>query len=166
MPPRPIRVLFLCLGNICRSPLAEGLFRAHVAAEPRLALCEIDSAGISAAHRGEPPDPRSIAVAKAHGLDICAQRSRPLEPGDLERFDFIVAMDRRNRRDAAALGPFPEERLLLMRHFDPESAEHDVPDPWYEGPGGFDEVYAMLHRAMAPLAEHILGVGPRRRSGG
>ena len=126
---RPIRVLFLCLGNICRSPLAEGIFRDHVTN----AGCErefvIDSAGTSSYHAGEPPDPGSVRVAQAHGLDIRAQRSRGLLEDDLDTFDFIIPMDRRNR--SRLEGSMPAERIPLVREFDPDATNgFDVPDPY------------------------------------
>ncbi|NBS98533.1 MAG: low molecular weight phosphotyrosine protein phosphatase, partial [Betaproteobacteria bacterium] len=142
-PVQKIHALVLCKGNICRSPLLEGLLQHRAAISNRSLSYHFDSAGTSAFHRGEPPDPRSIEVAARAGLSIGHQRSRPLSTDDLQRFDFIVAMDRANRRFVTELGAFPEERLLLARHFDPDASEHDVPDPWYGGPGGFDEVFAM-----------------------
>ena len=158
-----IHVLVLCKGNICRSPLLEGLLQ-HRAAISNLSLSyHFDSAGTSAFHREEPPDPRSIEVAARAKISISHQRSRPLSIEDLRQFDFIVAMDRANRRFVAELGAFPDERLLLARHFDPTSSEHDVPDPWYGGPGGFDEVFAMLDRATAPLLDHFATLGARPR---
>lgn len=100
-------------------------------------------------------------MAARHGISISHQRSRPLTKRDLEQFDFIVAMDRSNRSFVTSLGDYPEDRLLLARHFDPDSIEHDVPDPWYGGPEGFLEVYRMLERATGPLLRHFEEVGPR-----
>ena len=158
-----IHVLVLCKGNICRSPLLEGLLQHHASISNLSLSYHFDSAGTSAFHRGEPPDSRSIEVAAGAGLSIGDQRSRPITLDDLRQFDFIVAMDRANRRFVTELGSFPDERLLLARHFDPTSSEHDVPDPWYGGPGGFDEVFAMLDRATAPLLDHFATLGARPR---
>jgi protein-tyrosine phosphatase len=160
-PVQKIHALVLCKGNICRSPLLEGLLQHHATISNLSLSYHFDSAGTSAFHRGEPPDPRSIEVATRAGLSIGHQRSRPLTVEDLRQFDFIIAMDRSNRRFVTELGAFPEERLLLARHFDPEASEHDVPDPWYGGPGGFDEVFAMLERATLPLLDHFATLGPR-----
>lgn len=159
-----IHVLILCKGNICRSPLLEGLLQYRADALILSDSFHFDSAGTSAFHRGEPPDPRSTEVAARAAISISHQRSRPLSIEDLRRFDFIVAMDRANRRFVTELGAFPDERLLLARHFDPDASEHDVPDPWYGGPGSFEEVFSMLDRATAPLLEHFTALGPRPRS--
>ena len=162
-PVQKIHALILCKGNICRSPLLQGLLQDRAAISNLSLSYHFDSAGTSAFHRAEPPDPRSIEVAARAGLSIGDQRSRPITLEDLRQCDFIVAMDRANRRFVTELGAYPEERLLLARHFDPTSSEHDVPDPWYGGPSGFDEVFAMLDRATIPLLEHFATLGPRPR---
>ena len=156
-----IHVLVLCKGNICRSPLLEGLLQHRADISKISGSFHFDSAGTSSFHRGEPPDPRSTEVAARAAISISHQRSRPLSIEDLRRFDFIVAMDRANRRFVTELGAFPDERLLLARHFDPDASEHDVPDPWYGGPDGFEEVFAMLERATKPLLDHFTVAGPR-----
>ncbi len=147
MPPPPRAVLALCLGNICRSPIAEGLLRHHAAARG-LALT-VDSAGTSGHHEGEPPDPRSAEVMRRHGHDISAQRARPLRAEDLERFDLILAMDARNLRDARLLAPTAEARGRVRLLLD-EGAE--VPDPYYGGEEGFERVYALIDAAAAEWA--------------
>lgn len=162
-PVRKIHVLVLCKGNICRSPLLEGLLHHRADISKISGFFHFDSAGTSGFHRGEPPDPRSTEVASRAAIPISHQRSRPLSIEDLRRFDFIVAMDRANRRFVTELGAFPDERLLLARHFDADASEHDVPDPWYGGPGSFEEVFSMLDRATAPLLEHFTALGPRPR---
>ena len=157
---RPTRVLFLCLGNICRSPLAEGVFRAAVESHGLEAMFFIDSAGTSGYHAGEPPDPGSVRIARRHGLDISGQRSRRLTDHDLATFDFIIPMDRSNRSRLA--GTLPDERIPLVREFDPEAlGTFDVPDPWGGGPNGFSDVYTMLVRSMDALLAHIEHHGPR-----
>ncbi|MCB9795718.1 MAG: low molecular weight phosphotyrosine protein phosphatase [Alphaproteobacteria bacterium] len=148
-------VLFICLGNICRSPLAEGLFRAEVERRGLSHRFEIDSCGTSGYHAGEPPDPGSVRVARAHGLDISAQRSRQLTREDVQRFDYLVCMDASNRHRVRQMtGP---EKVWLMREFDPAGASQlGVPDPWGGGADGFQEVYDIVSRCCAGLATHIL----------
>jgi protein-tyrosine phosphatase len=153
-------VLFLCLGNICRSPLAEGVFTELVRKNGESAAFEIDSAGTSAYHAGELADPGSIRIAKSHGIDISHQRSRALTKEDLERFDFIIPMDRSNRSKLE--GKLPDPRIPRVREFDPEALDSlDVPDPWGGGTTGFLDVYTMLERAMPSLLEHMKHHGPR-----
>lgn len=162
MPDRPIRVLFLCLGNICRSPLAEGVF-AHEATRRGLAgTFEWDSAGTSAYHAGELPDPGSIAVARQRGLDITDQRSRPLRREDFTEFDFIIPMDRSNRRNLQRAGDIEDARCPLIREFDPDALhDYDVPDPYGGGANGFEVVYEMLARSMDGLMVHMQHHGRR-----
>ena len=138
------RVLFVCMGNICRSPAAEGLFRALVDEQGLDARIEIDSAGTIAYHAGEPPDPRMRQAAAARGHTLTG-RARPVIPEDFRRFDLIVAMDRENLADlremADALledGREERARLSLLSDFLPAGAPRDVPDPYYGGAAGFD----------------------------
>jgi protein-tyrosine phosphatase len=151
-----MRVLFVCLGNICRSPTAEGVLRALAAREaPELAL-EVDSAGTAGYHVGEPPDPRTRQAAARRGYDLSELRARVVEPGDFERFDLILAMDRENlqvlRRRAPAQA---HERLRLFLEFAPEEAAADVPDPYYGGPNGFEEVLDLVEAASHGLLAHL-----------
>jgi len=158
----PIRVLFVCLGNICRSPLAEGVFRAVVAARGAEDEFVIDSAGTSGYHAGEPPDPGSVRIAREHGLDISRQRSRRLVDADFQRFDFIIPMDRSNR--SRLVGGLPDERIPLIREFDCEALNNfDVPDPWGGGANGFSDVYEMLARSVDGLLEHMRHHGRQDR---
>lgn len=161
-PQEPIRVLFVCLGNICRSPLAEGICRAHLsrAAADHVPFT-VDSAGTSGWHAGEPPDPGSVTEAGRRGLDITAQRSRKLTADDVRTFDFLVAMDRSNLEHMAQAGAPRGPRLLLARSFDPESSTFDVPDPYGGGPNGFAEVFDILDRAMPHLIAHMVHHGRR-----
>lgn len=150
-------ILFVCLGNICRSPLAEGVFR-HRAEEAGLGdRFEIDSAGTGGWHVGNPPDPRSAAVAETNGVSLAGQAARRVAPDDFDRFDWIVAMDRANARDLEAIGGSRagRARIVLLRDFDPEPGDGEVPDPYYGGPGGFDEVFAMVDRSCAALLDHL-----------
>jgi protein-tyrosine phosphatase len=150
-------VLFVCLGNICRSPLAEGVFRHLVHEQGLDESFLIDSAGTGAWHVGEPADRRSAAVAARHGIDLDGS-ARKVRPDDFENFDLVVAMDRQNLDDlerlAAAHGT--EARIHLLREFDPEGGGDEVPDPYYGGPNGFDTVYDMVHRSCVTLLEVLV----------
>ena len=152
-----VGVLFVCLGNICRSPLAEGAFQAHVERRGLGERFTIDSAGTSGFHSGELPDARSVAVARHHGVDISHQRSRQLLRDDLNRFDYILAMDRSNRKNIVALRK-PGDRAsvsLMMSELEPPSAE-EVPDPYYGGEGGFEAVWGMVVQSTEALLDRIL----------
>lgn len=138
----PSSVLALCLGNICRSPIAEGLLRVHIEAQG-LSIY-VDSAGTSGYHAGEAPDPRSIAVMRKHGHDISAQRSRQLKVEDFDRFDLILAMDQSNYRNARNLAPTEAAKSKVKLLLD-DGAE--VPDPYYGGVNGFENVYQMIDQA-------------------
>jgi len=151
-----MRILFVCLGNICRSPTAEGVLRTLAAGEaPELAL-EVASAGTAAYHVGEPPDPRARQAAARRGYDLTALRARIVQPADFERFDLILAMDRENlgvlRRRAPAGA---HERLRLFLEFAPEAGPEDVPDPYYGGPNGFEEVLDLVEAATRGLLAHL-----------
>jgi low molecular weight protein-tyrosine phosphatase len=153
-----VGVIFVCLGNICRSPLAEGVFR-HLAKQRGLAdRFEIDSAGTSDYHEGDAPDARSAAVARRRGVELSG-RSRPLRRTDLDRFDYVIVMDRVNRAAVARLAAGLESpaRVHLLREFDPEAAaDLDVPDPYYGGPTGFERVHDLVERACAKLLDAIV----------
>ncbi len=158
-------LLFVCLGNICRSPLAEGIF-IHLATERGvLDRFDIDSCGTGNWHVGAASDARSIEVAQRHGIHL-PSTSRQVEPDtDFERFDLLIAMDRSNERDLCVLGASPEQ-VRLMRSFDPALAdasgpELDVPDPYY-GPGdGFERGYLMLTAACEGLLEAMCAKADR-----
>jgi low molecular weight protein-tyrosine phosphatase len=159
------RVLFVCMGNICRSPTAEGVFR-RVAAEraPELPL-EVDSAGTHGYHVGEPPDPRAIAAASRRGIDLRRLRARKVEDADFGRFDLIVAMDRLNLEVLRDRCPVMyRERIRLLMEFAGNEQEVDVPDPYYGGPVGFEKVLDLAEEASEGLLEEILeSLQPRRR---
>lgn len=151
-----IRVLFVCLGNICRSPLAEGIFRAQAKAAGVVAAFDIDSAGTGAWHVGEPPDKRAQACAKGRGIDITALRARQFVPGDFAAFDYILAMDRQNYRDIAAQSALAEHRAkvrLMLSYGD--SGRDDVPDPYHGGAADFETVFDMLDAACRRLLAEI-----------
>ncbi len=154
--PRVTSVLFVCLGNICRSPLAEGVFRHLVEQEGLNERFIIDSAGTGAWHVGDGPDPRSLDVAAAHGVPLDG-KARQVTPDDLRRFDVVVAMDRENlsalERLAEASGG--TARLSLLRQFDAAADGDDVPDPYYGGPHGFESVYEMIRAACEGLLSEL-----------
>lgn len=147
------RICFVCLGNIVRSPLAENLF-LYFAEKAGVAEKHIvDSAGTGAWHIGEPPDLRMRRVAARHGLDY-EGRARQFKPTDFDRFDLIVAMDMENRADLVRLARSPEhrEKIHLMREFDTFGGPRvSVPDPYYEGIDGFEEVFQIIERSCRGL---------------
>jgi protein-tyrosine phosphatase len=151
----PIGVLFVCLGNICRSPMAEGVFR-HVADQAGLVRhFSIDSAGTSGWHRGEPPDHRAQRASLKRGIDIGGQSSRAVDDRDFERFDYILAMDRDNLD--ALTGRQPAEsrsRLALLLTY-AESDTLEVPDPYYGGTQGFDHALDLIFDGARGLLEDI-----------
>ena len=155
-----MKVLFVCLGNICRSPTAEVVFRAAASREaPDIAL-EIDSAGTAAYHVGEAPDRRTRQAAARRGYDLSQLRARVVEPRDFEYFDLILAMDRENLRTLERRAPqHVRERLRLFLEFAPEAGLSEVPDPYYGGPNGFEDVLDLIEAASRGLIEHL-----RRRS--
>lgn len=151
---RKIKVLFVCLGNICRSPLGEGIFRHLVNQEGLSQYFHIDSAGTSGYNTGDKPDSAAIKVAKLHGVFIDDLRARKLEKSDLKDWDYIIAMDGSNLRNIKKLGTV-SNRLHMMREFDPEGCG-DVPDPWNCRDEAFLEAYNMIERSCRGLLESII----------
>jgi protein-tyrosine phosphatase len=156
---RPARLLFVCLGNICRSPTAEGVMRSLVRQAGLEDSIELDSAGTGAWHVGSAPDERASAAAGSRGiaLDGCARQVRA---EDFEDFDLLIAMDRANLRELRALASDDEQRarVRLLREFDPASAggaDLDVPDPYYGAPGGFEEVLDLVQAACEGLLAQV-----------
>ena len=150
------RILFVCLGNICRSPTAEAVARAEFA---RAGLdVEVDSAGTAGYHVGEPPDPRSIAAGAAHGYDLAPLRARKIVADDFRRFDRVLAMDRDNLRDLRALRPHDgvEPALFLDGG--------DVPDPYYGGADDFARVVMLAREGVAALVDELRGRSRRRHA--
>lgn len=148
-----MKILMVCLGNICRSPLAEGIMRRK-ALEHQLADWYIDSAGDW--HVGELPDSRSIATAKRHGIDITDQRARQFKAKDLSQFDLVLAMDRSNYKDILSLATTPEERTkvkLILEVAEP-GVVTDVPDPYWDD-DGFEQVYSLLDEACEKIISAI-----------
>ncbi len=156
----PVRLLFVCLGNICRSPTAEGTMRALVREAGLEREIELDSAGTGAWHVGSAPDARASEAAARRGIEL-AGVARRVRPEDFEEFDAILAMDSQNLDDLLALAGHDEERrakVRLLREFDPDSARErdlDVPDPYYGGERGFELVLDHVRAACAGLLEEI-----------
>lgn len=151
-------VLFVCLGNICRSPTAEGVCR-HLAARRGVAL-EIDSAGTGAWHAGEPPDRRAQAEARRRGIDLSGQRARAVRPEDFARFDHILAMDAENLANLRAACPAPHRhKLRRLLDLTPKAGTRDVPDPYYGGPEGFARAFDLIEAACSALLDEIAGAG-------
>ena len=155
----PTKLLFVCLGNICRSPTGEGVMR-HIIDEAGLSdAFEIDSAGTGNWHLGESPDRRSVAAAAARGITI-GGRARQVTGADFEHYDFILAADAYNFRDLQAIAPTDEDeaKVRMLRSFDPMSTadDYDVPDPYYGGPSGFDDVIDLVEAACRGLLDEVL----------
>ncbi|NZD64775.1 low molecular weight phosphotyrosine protein phosphatase [Rhizobium sp. WYCCWR 11290] len=150
-----ISILFVCMGNICRSPLAEGIFGDLVAEAGLSGGFTVGSAGTGGWHEGEPPDRRSIAIAKSHGIDISGQRARRVQPRDFRDFDLILAMDRDNLAALSKSAP-PGANIRLFGDIALGTGE-EIPDPYYGGPGGFELVYTRLLTGCNSLLE-TLGV--------
>lgn len=135
------RVLFVCMGNICRSPTAEGVFKAMVAAEGLSDRIDSDSAGTHGYHIGSPPDRRTIAAAKMRGYDLTPLRARRVSAADFAAFDLVLAMDSENRATLQRLCPAPhKDRLKLFLEFAPDLGDRDVPDPYYGNGESFERV--------------------------
>lgn len=153
----PTRVLFVCLGNIVRSPLAEGLFREQASQRGLADHFEVDSAGTSSYHIGERPDSRMRRTAAERGLEYDG-RSRQVRESDLEEFDLIIAMDRQNLRNLQGLArrSGAKEKIRLMREFDPQAdGDLDVPDPYYGGQSGFESTYEIVERSIDALLDSL-----------
>lgn len=153
----PVRVLFVCLGNICRSPLAEAVFRHQVQEAGLAGRFEIDSAGTSGYHDGDPPDRRSTETARRRGIDL-AGRSRRVVADDLRRFHYVIAMDGENERALRDLlqASGGAARVHRLREWDPRPDGGDVPDPYYGGARGFDDVHDIVERASAGFLAHVV----------
>jgi protein-tyrosine phosphatase len=151
-----VKVLFVCLGNICRSPTAEGVFRAIVDEAGLGDLVKIDSAGTSGWHIGDPPDERGQRAALTRGYDLSQQRARKVGRRDFETFDYIIGMDSRNVADLSAMAPAgTRDKVSLFLAFAPETGEREIPDPYYGGPDGFDQVLDLVEAASRGLLADI-----------
>jgi protein-tyrosine phosphatase len=146
-----IRVLFVCMGNICRSPTAEAVVREFAQREAGIAL-EVDSAGTHGYHTGDAPDERSIAAARRRGFDLATLRARVVEAVDFERFDLVLAMDDAVLQRLRELAPRRHaDRVRLFLEFAPGLGRRDVPDPYYGGEAGFEEVLDLVEEGARGL---------------
>ena len=149
-----VKVLFVCTGNICRSPISQGVFERVLRREGLQDEVEVDSAGTGAWHVGSTPAERAIETAAARGLDISGQRARTISPEDCACFDYVLTMDEDNFRSVSATcGGSAVVRPFL--DFDPDSPEREVPDPYFGGPGGFERVIDLVEAASEGLFEDI-----------
>ena len=158
--PRPeakVRVLFVCMGNICRSPVAEGVFQRMLEGVGLSEKIHVDSAGTHSYHIGAPPDTRSQATALRRGIDLRQLRARRVTVADFAEFDYLLAMDRDNFEHLLELCPDSalRSRIRLFLDFAPHLPEREVPDPYYGGPGGFDRVMDLVEEAAQGLLVHI-----------
>lgn len=151
-----VNVLFVCMGNICRSPMAEGIFRREIEKAGLLGKVEIDSAGTHSYHIGSPPDNRALAAIKKRGVDISGLRGRQVAPIDFDRFDYILAMDRDNlgilKRSAPA---HAQDKPRLLLSFSESYRDQEVPDPYYGGARGFEENLDMIEDAVRGVIADI-----------
>lgn len=149
-----MKILMVCLGNICRSPLAEGILKEKIKIQGL--DWEVDSAGTGSWHVGEKPDRRSIAIARQHHINLTDQRARQLKATDLDSFDLIIGMDRSNRNNIIKLSTNAqqEKKIHLIMDFIHPNQEIEVPDPYYDR-DGFEEVYEMIDKATDAMIEKL-----------
>ena len=151
------RILFVCLGNICRSPTAEGVLRALAEREFPSTPVDVDSAGTANYHVGEPPDRRTIAAARRRGYELAALRARQVAPVDLVEFDYVLAMDRANLSELESLGRGARAHLGLFLEFAPDCGTDEVPDPYYGGDEDFRRVLELCEVGARGLLQRISG---------
>ncbi len=142
-----IHILFVCLGNICRSPLAQGIFEKKIEEEKIADKFYIDSAGTSGWHENEKPHYGSIQIARLNDIDLTKQRARRVKQQDAEHFDYFISMDESNKISLINDSSLPKEKVLKMRSFDPDHFNMDVPDPYGMGSGAFQDVFNILDRS-------------------
>ncbi len=154
---RQVKVLFVCTGNICRSPTAEGVFKHHVKEAGLAGLVLSDSAGTHSYHVGEPPDPRTQQAASRRGYDLSALRARQVSRSDFSEFDYVLAMDQANLLALERLCP-PQHsnRLKLFMEFSRDAAVREVPDPYYGGTQGFERVLDLVEQASKGFLKYLL----------
>jgi protein-tyrosine phosphatase len=157
-PPDPVRIQFVCLGNICRSPLAEAVFRHEVEQAGLADYFDIASSGTGDWHVGDSADDRMQATAREHGLSLEDHRASQFEAGDLERYDHIFVMDKDNLHDVLHLDEDDTYggKVRLFREFDPDPGDYQVPDPYYGGRDGFENVYAIVERTAQTLLGRLV----------
>jgi len=158
-PPPELAVLMVCMGNICRSPTAEGVLRARLAAAGLGARVQVDSAGTHGYHVGDPPDPRAQRHARTRGVDLSALRARRVSGADFDRFHLILAMDEDNLAELERMRPdgHPNRPRLLLEFARRHATVREVPDPYYGGPDGFDRVLDLVEDACDGLLAHLRG---------
>ncbi|MCR4466551.1 low molecular weight protein-tyrosine-phosphatase [Burkholderia sp. SCN-KJ] len=153
-----VAICFVCLGNICRSPTAEGVMRHQVDAAGLADRIEVDSAGTGDWHVGEPPDTRAQAAARTRGYDLSALRARQVSAADFERFDLLLAMDEANLAELRRrCPPGQRDKVRLLMEFAPGAAETEVADPYFGGAQGFEQVLDQVERACAGLLDTLRG---------
>ena len=153
---KPVKVMFVCLGNICRSPTAHGVFQHFVDKAGLQRSVIVESSGTGSWHIGHPPDPRAARAAADRGYDLSALRAQQVSEEDFLRFDYILAMDRANLTDLQAMQPAAGgSRLSLFLSYAEGLAEDEVPDPYYGGEAGFERVLDMVENASRGLLRHI-----------
>jgi protein-tyrosine phosphatase len=151
-----VRVLFVCMGNICRSPTAQGVFEKLVESHGLASRILIDSAGTHAYHVGEPPDKRAMQAARKRGIELGGQRARRVGPADFGEFDYVLAMDRSNLEDLMTIcPPAHRSKLHLFLTFAAGADEDEVPDPYYGGLTGFERVLDLIEQASRGLLAEI-----------
>ena len=151
-----VKVLFVCMGNICRSPTAEGVFRHIVEQSGLQQSIHIDSAGTHAYHVGNPPDPRAQQAASKRNYDLSPQRARQVNAGDFSQFDYVLAMDESNYADLENICPGEHmDKLSLFLEFATQASEQEVPDPYYGGDQGFEHVLDLVEEASRGLLNSI-----------
>jgi protein-tyrosine phosphatase len=155
------RILFVCMGNICRSPTAEGVFRKMLAERAPDLDVLIDSAGTHGYHTGAPPDPRACRAAERRGVDLKPLRARRVTAEDFAHFELVLAMDEHNRQFLVeACPPEYRDRIRLFLEFAPHLERREVPDPYYGGSTGFEHVLDLVEEAAAGLLEHLRRTEP------
>jgi protein-tyrosine phosphatase len=162
--PKPLaarRVLFVCMGNICRSPTAEGVFRKLLDERAPGLDVQVDSAGTHAYHVGEPPDPRAQRAALRRGVDLSAQRARRVTEQDFTHFELVLAMDEQNHATLLEICPVEQRgRVRLLLEFAPHLGHNEVPDPYYGGSNGFEHVLDLVEEAAVGVLEHLRRTEP------
>lgn len=153
---QPLRILFVCMGNICRSPSAEAVFLSHLRSNALEEAFEVASAGTHGYHIGDPADSRSIVHAQKRGIDLTFHRAQKVQPGDFEYYDYILAMDNTNFSHLKAICPHPLRRKLYrFCEFATESDQTEVPDPYYGGEKGFELVLDLLEDASKGFLKYL-----------